>query len=153
MDWLGENAWAVWLAAAAVLGAAEMLGFDLILIMLAVGALAGAATALAGLPFVVSALVAAGASAALLGLVRPSIVKRLHSGPELVLGSSRLVGRRGTALTAITGVTPGRVRVDGEEWTAAPYDEHLSIEADQTVEVLQIRGATAYVHPVASLES
>ena len=41
-DWLGEHAWAIWLGLAALLAVAEIVSLDLVLIMLAVGALAGA---------------------------------------------------------------------------------------------------------------
>jgi membrane protein implicated in regulation of membrane protease activity len=152
MDWIGENLWAAWLSAAVLLGVAEMFSLDLIMIMLAVGAVAGMVVALAGLPFAAQAVVAAGASVAMLALVRPSMAKRLHSGPTLTQGHDKLVGQRGTVTQEISGLQVGRVKVAGEIWTAAPYDEHVSIAAGQTVEVLQIRGATAYVHPVPSLE-
>ena len=52
----------------------------------------------------------------------------------------------------VSALRPGQVRVSGDVWTAAPYDETLRIAAGETVEVLQIRGATAYVHPVPRLE-
>ena len=41
-DWLGDNSWAIWLSLAFLLGIAEIMSLDLVLIMLAVGALAGA---------------------------------------------------------------------------------------------------------------
>ena len=44
-DWLGDNSWAIWLSLAFLLGIAEIMSLDLVLIMLAVGALAGAAVA------------------------------------------------------------------------------------------------------------
>jgi membrane protein implicated in regulation of membrane protease activity len=53
----------------------------------------------------------------------------------------------------ITGLEAGRIKLSGEIWSAKPYDETLTIDPGQTVEVLEIRGATAYVHPVPSLES
>jgi membrane protein implicated in regulation of membrane protease activity len=43
-DWLGDNSWAIWLSLAFLLGIAEIMSLDLVLIMLAVGALAGAAS-------------------------------------------------------------------------------------------------------------
>ena len=46
----------------------------------------------------------------------------------------------------------GRVKLSGEIWTAQPYDETLTIAAGETVEVYEIRGATAYVHPVPRLD-
>lgn len=151
MDWLSEHAWAVWVAAAAFLGIAELLSLDLVLAMLAVGALGGAVTAAAGgavaLQLIVAVLVAVG----MLWLVRPSLVARLHQGPDLKLGTSKLIGQRATVTRQITGLATGQIRLAGETWTAAPYDEHVVIDPGATVEVLEIRGATAYVHPVPEL--
>ena len=152
MDWLGDNQWAGWLALAIGLGVAELFSLDLILIMLAVGAVAGMVTGVLGAPFLVQALVAAGASVAMLALVRPNVVSRLHSGPDLVLGHSKLLGQRAVVTEQITASEPGRIRLAGEIWSAAPYDEHLTIAPGETVEVFEIRGATAYVHPVPTLE-
>jgi len=152
MDWLGDNLWAAWLGAAALLGVAEMFSLDLVLIMLAVGAVAGMVIAILGAPLAVQVLVAAGASVAMLGVVRPTLAKRLHGGPELSLGHGKLVGRRGVVTEEITGLQHGRITLAGEVWTAAPYDESITIAPGETVEVLQIKGATAYVHPVPSLD-
>ena len=152
MDWLRDHGVEAWLAVAILLGLAEMLSLDLILAMLAVGAIAGLVTAAVGAPFVLQFLVAGGASVAMLALVRPNLVKHLHSGPELNLGHGKLVGTQGLVTETVTSLTPGRVRLSGEVWTAQPYDETLTIEPGETVEVLQIKGATAYVHPVPRLD-
>ena len=130
-----------------------MFSLDLILIMLAVGAVAAMVTALMGAPLAVQVLVAAGASVAMLAVVRPTVAKKLHSGPELRLGHDKLVGRQGLVTEEISGLQTGRVRLDGEIWSASPYDETLVIAPGETVEVLQIKGATAYVHPVPSLDA
>ena len=153
MDWLGDNMWAAWLGAAALLGVAEMLSLDLVLIMLAVGALAGMVLAIVGAPVGLQILVALGVSVAMLGVVRPALAKRLHGGPELSLGHGKLVGQRGVVTEEITENQHGRVKLAGEIWSAAPYDENVTITAGETVEVLQIKGATAYVHPVPRLEA
>ncbi len=153
MDWLGDNQWAGWLTLAIGLGVAEMFSLDLVLIMLAVGAIAGMVTGLLGGALLLQVLVAAGASVAMLALVRPDMVKRLHTGPELRLGHGKLVGQRGVVTEQITSMEPGRIRLAGEIWSAAPYDENITITPGETVEVFEIRGATAYVHPVPTLES
>src|SRR6478609_1800289 len=153
MDWLGEHAWAVWLGIAAFLGIAEMVSLDLVLVMLAVGAGGGAITAALGGSFALQFIVAAITAIAMLALVRPSLIARLHQGPDLVLGTNKLLGQRATVTQRITGLSIGQIKLAGETWSAAPYDEHLSIEAGATVEVFEIRGATAYVHPVAELDS
>ncbi len=152
MDWLSDNQWVAWLAAAIGLGVVEMLSLDLIFLMLALGAFTGMLAALLGAPFLLAALAAAAASVASLLLLRPNLVKRLHGGPELTLGTQKLLGRQGIVTEQLSGATSGRITLDGETWSARPYDDTLIIEPGETVEVLEIRGATAYVHPVPRLE-
>ena len=152
MDWLLKHLWEAWLGLAIVLGVAEMFSLDLILIMLATGAVVGMVAALVGLPFVVQILAALATSVAALALVRPTFVKRLHGGPELSLGHGKLVGTQAMVTEEITGLASGRIKAGGETWSALPYDETLTIAPGETVEILQIKGATAYVHPVARLE-
>ncbi|HET7071269.1 MAG TPA: NfeD family protein [Nocardioides sp.] len=151
MEWLGDHLWAAWLALAVALGVAEMVSLDLILLMLAVGAVVGALVALAGLPFLLQALLAAGGAAAMLALVRPNLIRRLHAGPDLVQGHDRLVGQQGVVTEQLSAQAPGRVKVGGEIWSAAPYDETQTIQPGAVVEVFAIRGATAYVYPVGEL--
>jgi membrane protein implicated in regulation of membrane protease activity len=83
----------------------------------------------------------------MLALVRPSLVQRLRSGPELRLGHPKLVGRQAIVTEDVTSHSPGRVKLAGEIWTAQPYDESLTIKAGETVDVLAMKGATVYVHP------
>src|SRR5436853_303995 len=95
MDWLSDHIAAVWLGLAILFGIAEMASLDLILAMLALGALVGMVTALLGAGIAASAIAAAVASVASLALLRPTLIKRLHSGPELSLGHGKLVGQQG----------------------------------------------------------
>ncbi|WP_374457616.1 NfeD family protein [Nocardioides sp.] len=152
MDWIRDHLWESWLALSIVLGVAEMFSLDLILAMLAAGAVVGMVAAIIGLPVAVQVIAALAASVAMLALVRPAFVKRLHSGPELALGHGKLVGTRGLVTEEISGLSAGRIKAGGEIWSALPYDENLRIAPGETVEILQIKGATAYVHPVATLE-
>jgi len=153
MEWLKDHAWETWLGLTIVLGLAEMFSLDLILIMLAAGAVVGMVAAILDLPVAIQILAASAASVAALATVRPTMVKRLHGGPELSLGHGKLVGRQGIVTEDISGLAAGRIKLAGEFWTAEPYDDTTSIKAGETVEVLAIRGATAVVHPVARLES
>jgi len=151
VDWLGDNLWAAWLLLAVGLGVAELVSLDLILLMMAVGALVAALVALVGAPVILQVLLAAGASAAMLMLVRPSLIARLHNGPDLVSGHNKLVGQQGLVTEELSAMNPGRVKIAGEIWSACPYDEGLTIPPGARVEVFAIRGATAYVHPVGEL--
>jgi membrane protein implicated in regulation of membrane protease activity len=152
MDWLNDHLWAGWLALAVALGALELVSLDLFLIMLAGGAVVGGLTALLGGPVGLQIVLALISAVALLGLIRPNVVRRLHSGPTLRTGAEALIGKRATVLRELAHNTPGRVKIGGEEWTAAPYDEDDRIEVGELVDVVQIKGATAYVLRVHRLE-
>ncbi len=146
-----QHAWVGWTAAAVLLGVAELVSLDLVLLMLATGAGVGAVASVLGAPFALQALLAAVTAVAMLVLVRPSVVRRLRaSGPELRHGPAALVGRTGFALEEVSE-HGGLVKLAGETWTARPYDESLVIPQGAKVEVFEIRGATAYVHPVPEL--
>jgi membrane protein implicated in regulation of membrane protease activity len=153
MDWLADHMWVGWLTAAVGLAALELVSLDLFLIMLAGGALVGALTALAGGPVALQVVLALISSVALLSVIRPNVVRRLHSGPDLKTGADALIGKQATVLREMTHHAPGRVKIGGEEWTAAPYDEDDRIEAGEVVDVVQIKGATAYVLRTHRLES
>ena len=153
MEWLREHAWETWLGLAILLGVAEMFSLDLVLIMLAAGALVGMVAAVLDLHVALQVLAASAASVAALAVVRPSVVKRVHGGPELAQGHRKLLGRQGVVTAEVSGLAAGRIKLAGEEWTAEPYDDTTTIAAGETVEVMEIRGATAIVHPVARLES
>jgi membrane protein implicated in regulation of membrane protease activity len=153
MDWLRDHMWESWLALAVVLGVLELVSLDLFLVMLAGGALVGAATALVGGPVPLQAVLALVSAVGLLGVIRPGVVRRLHSGPDLKTGAEALIGKRATVLRELVHGTPGRVKIGGEEWTAEPYDEDDRIEAGEVVDVVQIKGATAYVLRVHRLGS
>jgi membrane protein implicated in regulation of membrane protease activity len=146
MDWISEHAWQSWLILALLLGGAEMTILDLTLLMLAVGAGAGALMAAIGASFVVQVLVAVAVALAMLGLVRPSIVHRMHAGPTLVNTPQALVGDSGLVLERVTAYT-GRVKLRGEVWSARAADESAVIEPGTKVVVDHIDGATAVVHP------
>jgi membrane protein implicated in regulation of membrane protease activity len=149
-EWLQD--WQAWLGAAIALGVAELFSLDLVLLMMSAGALAGMVVALLGLSVPIQVVVAVGVAVGMLALVRPSIVKQLHSGPELTLGHAALVGKQGVVVDEVS-VQGGQIRVGGELWTARPYDETEVIEPGAPVDIFEIRGATAYVHRIPTLGS
>ena len=145
MRWLGDHAWQGWLGLAIVLAGLEMLSLDLVLIMLAAGAVVGMVLAIAGLPVAVQVLAAGAAAVAALALVRPTMAKRLHGGPDLMLGHGKLVGTQGTVTETITPLDAGRVKLAGEIWSARSFDEEASYQPGEKVSVFEIDGATAVV--------
>ena len=152
VDWLRDHAWESWLTLAVALAALELVSLDLIFVMLAGGALVGVVTALLGGPVALQVVLSLVTALGLVAVIRPSVVRRLHSGPDLKTGAEALIGKRATVLRELAYGTPGRVKIGGEEWTAEPYDEDDRIEVGETVDVVQIKGATAFVLRVHRLE-
>ena len=146
-DWLGENAWAIWLSLAFLLAVAEILSLDLVLIMLAVGALAGAGVAVAapGLWWL-QILVALSVSFGMLFLLRPTLMAKVRNMPGYRSSASKMVGSTGVAVSEITR-SGGEIKVDGQSWSARPYSSDLVIEQGTEIEVYEIDGAIAVVYP------
>jgi membrane protein implicated in regulation of membrane protease activity len=147
-EWLGDHAWAAWVGAAVLLAIAELLSMDFVLLMLAVGALGGAVTAAFGGSLPLQVIVAVAVAMGTLMFVRPSIVRKVHSGPELTTGHAALVGRQAVVTAEITA-QGGQVKLAGETWTARPFDDSITIPVGATVDVFEIRGATAVVYPAS----
>src|SRR6476661_2685740 len=98
MDWLNDHLWAGWLALAVGFAVLELVSLDLFLIMLAGGAVVGGLTAALGGPIALQVVLASITAVALLGVIRPGVVRRLHSGPTLRTGADALIGKRATVL-------------------------------------------------------
>ena len=136
--------WVLWLIAAVVFAVGEVLTMGFFLAPFAVGALVAALVAALGGGLVASGVAfLAVSTAAFLGL-RPIARRHMKLPAELRTGTAALVGKTGTVVEAITAEA-GCVRIDGEVWTARPYDEDDTFDPGQRVQVLQIRGATALV--------
>lgn len=146
-DWLGENAWAIWLSIAFLLAVAEILSLDLILIMMAVGALAGAGVAvLAPSLWWLQLLTALAVSVGTLMLLRPTLMARVRDMPGYRSSASKMVGSTGYAVSEITK-GGGEIKVDGQSWSARPYSSDVVIDEGTEIEVYEIDGAIAVVYP------
>jgi len=143
-SWMIDHQWAVWLAVVIVLVLLEMLSLDLVFLMLSIGGLFGLVLSLiTGNPItqVVGAILVA---LALLFVLRPTMVKRLHRGEDLTSGALGLVGKEAFVLEPVSAVRPGRVKIGGDEWSAVPEDDS-PIPAGTKVTVVAISGASAVV--------
>lgn len=135
----------IWLIAGVALAAAEALTGDFVLLMLGGAALTTAGfAALTDLPVWADAVFFALASAILLLGVRPSLRRRYAQPPALPTGVEALPGKHALVLEQV-GAHSGRVKIDGEVWTARPLDDTESYEVGTTVTVMEIDGATAVV--------
>jgi membrane protein implicated in regulation of membrane protease activity len=146
-DWMGDNAWAIWLSLAFLLGIAEIMSLDLVLIMLAVGALAGAGVAvLAPSLWWLQVLVATLISLAMLLLLRPTLLAKVRSMPGYRSSAAKMVGSSGVATSQIDRAG-GEIKVDGQSWSARPYSSDVVIEQGTEIEVYEIDGVIAVVYP------
>ncbi|MFC7623133.1 NfeD family protein [Microlunatus sp. GCM10028923] len=147
LDWLGDHVWAIWLALALLLGIAEILSLDLVLIMLAVGALAGAGVAVVAPDlWWLQIGVATAVSLITLLLLRPTLLDKVRNMPGYRSSTDKLLGASGVAMSAIDK-SGGEVKLDGISWSARPYDSSMVIDAGTEIEVYEIDGAIAVVYP------
>lgn len=136
----------VWLIVALVLMAAEVLSGDFVLLMLGLGALAGAASAsFTGNPLI-DVLVFAVSSAGLIWFARPALKRRFLHGPHVKTGVEALIGAHAIVLSTVDG-HGGRIKIGGDVWSARSFVEGVRIEPGTKVTVVEISGATAVVSP------
>ncbi|WP_084103991.1 NfeD family protein [Demequina sp. NBRC 110056] len=136
-----------WFVGAMALGIVEVFTLDLTFAMLAGGALAGGAAALLGLPWWVCVIIACAVAALLLFTLRPWLLKSIRAKGELIeTNTAALVGGIARTLDLVSE-TAGRVKLNGEVWSARTPDDAPVIEEGTEVTVLEIRGATAIVAP------
>ena len=138
--------WLLWLTAAILLGVTEFLTLTLALGLLAGAALVAAVTAGLGASVPIQLLAFAVTGGVGLLAVRPVARRHLALPPVSRDGSDALVGRS-ALVTREVSATGGLVHLSGEDWSARPFYEDLVIPPGVRVDVFQIEGATALVHP------
>ncbi|GAB4585899.1 NfeD family protein [Nocardia sp. IFM 10818] len=135
----------IWLVAGILLAAAEMLVGDLTLLMLGSAALVTAGwSGLTGTGVVVDAIVFGITAAALILLVRPVLLRRYATPPPTPTNVDALQGKTAKVLETVDE-NGGRVKLDGEVWSARPFDSSESYSEGTTVYVMRIDGAHAVV--------
>lgn len=138
------GAW-IWLVAGILLVAAEALTGDLVLLMLGGAALATAGVAaVTDFPIVLDAVVFGVMALLLLLGVRPPLQRRFGAPPPTPTNMAALPGKSALVLEEV-GPHAGRVKLDGDVWTARPMDDSEVYPVGSTVTVMKIDGATAVV--------
>ncbi|HXR28762.1 MAG TPA: NfeD family protein [Solirubrobacteraceae bacterium] len=139
--------WILWLVAACLLGLGEMHSGGFYLLPFALGAALAAVVSLLGVGVLLSGVVFVASSGIVVLTLRPVARRHRRLPPPIRTGAAALVGRPATVLERIAnGEGVGCVRIEGGEvWTARSFDDDEVIEAGDRVEVVEIRGATAFV--------
>jgi membrane protein implicated in regulation of membrane protease activity len=137
--------WVLWLIAAGLFAAGEVVSVDLVLLMFAGGALGGAGVAVLGGPVALQLLAFVVVSLALLGAVRPIAKRHLAvSGPGPAIGAAAVIGRTAT-VTRPVDRHGGRIKLGADEWTARSQHATESFAVGEVVRILEVEGATAVV--------
>lgn len=135
--------WGWWVLGAFVLLGIEALSLDLVFASLAVGAVAGAVAAAAGVELMGQVFIAGGVAILSLLLLRPLGLRMLRTegtatNVQALIGSGALVVERVDARS-------GRVKIGGEIWSARARRAGTAFSTGEDLEVVAIEGATAVV--------
>lgn len=135
----------VWVAAAVVLGVAEMVTGGFFLLPFTVGAVAGAALSFLGVNVAVQLLVFIIVS--LLALVGLQRFAKKDDEIQHSVGANRFINRSARVISEIDPVSGlGKVRVDTEEWRATTDGDIIPPGA--AVRVVEVRGTRLVVEEV-----
>jgi membrane protein implicated in regulation of membrane protease activity len=112
--------------------------------MFAVGAAAAALTGVLGGGTVAQFAVFLAVSVALLVFVRPIALRHLRQGPGTRMGIDALTGASALVLEQVDE-HDGRIKLQGEIWSARSYEPGRIFAPGQQVSVARIDGATALI--------
>lgn len=136
--------WLWWLIAAVGLGIPLVVTAMPEFGMFAVGAVAAAIAAGLGLGITGQVLIFVIVSVAGIAVVRPLANRSRAQRPELRSGIDALKGRQAVVLERVDG-HGGRIKLNGEVWSARALDTGRAFEPGESVDVVEIEGATAVV--------
>lgn len=137
----------LWIVLGVVLAIAEMFTVTMLLIMFAGGALAAAGAAALGAGPLIQVLVFAGVSALSVGAIRPVIRRHQLSAAETGDTPFGIEAMQNAPATVVETVDAdqGRVKIDGETWTARSFDSTETFQPGDRVRVMKVRGTTVFV--------
>jgi membrane protein implicated in regulation of membrane protease activity len=136
--------WLWWLIAAVGLGIPLVVTAMPEFGMFAVGAVAAAIAAGLGLGITPQVLIFVIVSVAGIAVVRPLANRSRAQRPELRSGIDALKGRQAVVLERVDG-HGGRIKLGGEVWSARALETGRAFEPGESVDVVEIEGATAVV--------
>ena len=132
----------IWVAAALILGFAEIVTAGFFMLPFAVGAAVAAVLAWLDVAPLIQLLVFLGVSVVVLVLLQRFVRRADQHQPAI--GANRLVGQRAHVLEAVDRATgEGRVRFDTEMWRATTDGERIEEGAEVTI--VGIRGTRVVV--------
>ena len=147
MDIFGIEGWLFWfLLGMVMLGAEVLIAFTLYAGSVALAALVASVMAALGASIELQILSFAVASALSLLFVRPVARRHLIVEDKVKVGHEALVGKKAMVLQDVS-VDGGRVKIEGDVWSARVEDEEILVPVGERVEVVGFRGAFAIIAP------
>lgn len=134
----------VWLIAAVLLAALELLAGDFTLLLLGGAALTAAGVGVLDVPLWVEIGTFALSSLGLLVFVRPVLRRRSQLTGLLDTSPRALIGASATVVEDVDG-TAGQIRLERDIWTARSLDPSHRFTEGEQVNVVTIDGAVAVV--------
>ncbi|MFI6158065.1 NfeD family protein [Kitasatospora sp. NPDC051170] len=138
------DSWIVWLLIAGVLGIPLVLTAVPEFLLFAIGALAASGVAALGGGVVLQTASFLVVSVAMVAFVRPIAYRQLQKGPHVKMGIEALQGATAVVAETVDG-EGGRIKLNGEIWSARALHPDQVYEPGQQVDVVEIQGATALV--------
>jgi membrane protein implicated in regulation of membrane protease activity len=139
-------AWLVWMIVAAVLSVVELLTLTVAAGLLAVAAVTASVTAALGAGAAGQAAAFAVAGSVSMAVMLPAVRRHRRAGrPAPRTGVAALVGQSALVIEPVNA-HHGRVRINGEVWSARAFTPGQVIPAGAVVDVFEIDGATALVY-------
>jgi membrane protein implicated in regulation of membrane protease activity len=132
------DAWVIWLIIAVVFAVAEVVNLSFYLFPFAIGAAGAAVVGLAGGGTAIELITFAALTGVSFTVV--GAIARRHNNKPPPLRRTAIVTER-----IVNDEAVGKVRLEGEVWSARAYDEDKVLEPGTRVHVMEIRGATALV--------
>lgn len=136
----------IWLVLAVIFLAIEAATVGLTTIWFAAGSFVGLLLSLFHVPVLIQVIVFLVISFCLLLFTRKIFVEKLKTGTEAT-NVDAIIGMQGKVTASIQPLSPGQVRIGGQEWTAVAENDNEKIEKDITVKVVAIEGVKLIVVP------
>ncbi|MCX4746031.1 NfeD family protein [Kitasatospora sp. NBC_01287] len=138
------DSWVWWLLVAVGLGIPLVITVLPEFGLFALGAVGAAIAAGVGADVVWQFVTFLVVSVSMLVVVRPIAYRKLDRGPQIRMGIEALRGARATVQERVDQ-HGGRIKLNGEVWSARTLHPDRVYEPGQQVDVVEIQGATALV--------
>lgn len=141
--------WYVWLIAAIIFCAAEILYNGFFIMWFAIGSIAALITSFLTSNLVIQTIVFLIVSLVLLISLTKRVTQKFSNKDVIQTNINGLIGKKGIVIETIgkNNLEPGLVKLDGETWSATSLDNEM-IEKGASVEVHDIKGVRLIVTSV-----